>query len=312
MLLVLLQLNCLQPDSRHDNDQNSATIKFCTFSRTLAYSGQGGCIYVSSISINNDISDCLFVNCSSYSHGGAIFLESGGILIQRVCSTLCNTDSGYGQFGYLSVKDSNRNNVLNFTSVSYSANKYWATPRYYPTYHLSGIQKVQNTNSSYNSNYHHSGIGIDNPNTYYSSFCTFFSNHAIQYDCIIFIAGTGSRIVENTNVVNNTQDTTNRGTIRIYNNAIISMIKSIFAHNNHFLFHAPDGSLTIIDCIVCHLSGSIGNVIIGSNNEMRCDKETLVIKHYHSFLCEQPKQIGTSTYVSTTKVFVLFSYISYL
>ena len=156
-------------------------ISNCFFSRSMVYSGDGGVIYVTASSYSMNINYSMFYNCIA-NNGGAIYFSSTNSYLMMICSNRCSASTR--QFALLSASQVNQVEYLSISNCSHT------TAGDYSIQLSSGNQRVDNTNSSMNNAYRHSGIIIYSPSSFTSLHCTFSNNKVSHSNCIWFYSGT--------------------------------------------------------------------------------------------------------------------------
>ena len=258
----------------------SFEIGFCSFHRLTQYSENGGVLFVSDGSYSMLVSNSMFYNCSSSGHGGAIYFNSINSTIQRVCANRCSckaSDDHYGQFANLIA--SNENNV-DYASMSVCSSLCSGEA---PIHLYQGNQRANNINSSLNCAFQCSGILIQSPLSFISSFCTFSNNQVSHSICIYFNSCSG--ILSFANIVHNNSPHASYGVVFV-NYGSPKLNNCIFDMNQNTLFCVLSGGLEVSHSYIS-LTGalSISIAISIANNNSLSKKQTYQIDFFNSFYC---------------------------
>ena len=231
-------------------------------------------IFVDGGSYTMGIARSMFYNCACSSYGGAIYFSSLDAILRMICANRCL--ASYYHFAYIRASQNNIGEFLSVSSCSHS------TSGYYPIYFQNGNQKVDNTNSSMNNALRYSGISIDSPSSFRSTFFTFSNNKVSQYVCLYFASNSGNLSFANIVHINSPSAF---GIVYI-SGGTPKMNYCIFDMNQNTLFCVNSGSLDISHSIIS-LSGSLSTstaVSIANNNSFS-KKETYGIPFYKSLFC---------------------------
>ena len=231
----------------------SFEISDCSFTRLNQYTGMGGVIYVNGGTKTMTVFSCMFYSCSTSSFGGAIFFMSSNSVLKRICANKCSASSRH--FAYI---QGSINNTVEYLSVSFCSQ---TTTGGYPIFLIKGIQLVLNTNSSMNQGNERSGLGIQSPDSFICSYCTFSNNKVLSNICIGLISNSGT--ISFSNIVHNNSPSS--GVITVTGS--YKMDYCIFSSNQNTLFQLDSGSLDISHCMISHSSYiSIKTSVLTSNN----------------------------------------------
>ena len=201
---------------------------------------------------------CIFNTCNSTYNGGAIFFKQGQCVLSHNCGVRCNAreNGGYGQLSAATVSpgNDNKNYVIDCSIILTLSRK--SVER--TLYHNNGNILFIGVNISHNTVRRHSGFSVYNISTCSISFCSFSHNKAIgsnSYSCIHFITGLSYQMT-NTNIIENTQESSSKGIIYTWNSAQLTMNHcSIYGNCQLYsgrVFYAD--TKTSITCIDCSMS----------------------------------------------------------
>ena len=95
----------------------------------------------------------------------------------RICGLYCQGSNSY-HFAYFNVNSDFQ--IFDLITLNNCSNLYG----YRTLGILYGNQNISNINISYNNNIQISGIYFENPNSMFSSHCTFYNNTVKDYSCI--------------------------------------------------------------------------------------------------------------------------------
>jgi len=278
----LVNVECENENTNLDKPYNNENINIshCSFYSHSQYSSDGSVIYVYKGNYYMEIYCSMFYNCSCSSNGGAVYFYSTYSVIKMVCANRCSATIQF-HFAYLRALEEN---CLNYLSVSYCSP---STTGSYPIWLQSGIQRVDNTNSSMNCAFGYSGIVVSPPTSLTSSFCTFSNNYALRFICIYFYSNSGT--MSYANIVHNNSPS-NYGVIYVYGGGSPIMKYCNFYQNQNTLFFISSGKLEVCHSYIHHtgfLSKSI-EVSISNNNSFiteNCGIQTYQIQFFKSFYC---------------------------
>jgi len=155
----------------------------CTFSMIKIFSGNGGVIFVNGGSLNMNISNSMFYNCSCSLNGGAIYFISLNSILRMICAFRCSSFSYH--FAYLSVTQNSHIEYLSLSYCSYETEGSNSIRLY------KGNQRFDTSNSSSNSSRERSCIRTGNPTIFLSKYCSFVHNNVSEKICIYFEHNTG-------------------------------------------------------------------------------------------------------------------------
>jgi hypothetical protein len=203
-----------------------------------------------------------FFSCStSVNYGGAIYFSntnSGECILHKVCGNDCistYTSSSSGQFTYVYVQNTVSNkNYVNYSSISRCVNH--NTNSYYTLNHYLGKFCFPSVNVSMNKCYHSSGINCpaiadSNYVTCLISYSSFTDNIASGYYCITQTRTAVRAEMKCCNILRNTQGTPNSGaTIRFDGHTMIQD-SCILMNNATYTFYAWSSYIiTVSNCTV--------------------------------------------------------------
>ena len=277
----------------YTNKAGTFELNGCYFQRASlsAHQWSGGVIYFDTNSETKMyITECTFVNCGVNGNGGAIYANipsDGESYLNKVCAYGCWCTSSYGNFAYILVhSDKSHPNEAKLLTITKCAPNITSN---YPLYLANGEISFLESNSSSNSNSYGSGIGIDSPSAFESSYCTYHNNKVSNG---VTFAYDGQTVVENPtikkiNFVSN--NSPNYGIVRITNRAKLLITDCSFYLNSGRLFHCDGTSLTVKDSYINHDPSlrQAGAVTIQQNNEETFGGkgETYSLKHYDTYKC---------------------------
>ena len=242
----------------------------CNFIRNNQYNGNGGIIFINNIDRNLKINECYFINCSCNGDGGAIYYNSNNINsateINNTCCFYCECLIS-GNFLYFS---SNKFINLFLISISKSSSNGIGS---HPLVVFYSSHFSENFNSSNNFCNYNSGFSTIRPIYFYNNFCTIYNNNVTNSICIYLFAGTNSRNMLNSNIINNNGK--NGGIFYLYEfyseAAIYNLNNCIFYNNKNNLFNVAGSicKLYILNSKIFHNENLIltsGNLISFNNN----------------------------------------------
>ena len=268
-------------DQGRSYESQNIGIAQCYFSRSSPFSGNGGIICVSGGSYSMSVNNSIFFKCScSSGHGGAIYFVSYNSYLRMICAKNCSASS-QGHFAYLQASSVNQLEYLSVLCCSYAASGYNSV-------HLrSGTQRFDITNSSMNNAIYGSGILIDLPSSFSSTFCTFSNNKASDCICIYIYSTLGTTSVCYANIVYNNSPTRN-GVIYVEGGGSRKMLYCIFQNNQNYLFCVCQSSLEVSHSFIDHSPSSFSSniaVLTATNNSLT-HRITYQIQYFDSFHCD--------------------------
>ena len=239
----------------------------CIFHRIESYLNMGGVMYLSS-GTSASFKLCSFLNCSTFEHGGAlyIYLNNGNITFDKVCAYKCHCRKvdKRGQFSYNTAKYydislftmSSCGHVLGYGTHSFS--------------NAGGDQMIKFYNSSNNLGFKFSGIHIESSKNVNLTYCNFYNNHVSAHVIIHFYnGGNFPREFSYSNIINNSRITISErdGIIHSYNCPIL-ILKCMFSKNIGNLFTTTSSQITVNECNIDHNSTNIedGDITLQTNN----------------------------------------------
>ena len=268
------------------------------------------------LSINTDINLlielCSFSNCYSNSKGGAICFDCffGSFILYKVCGYNCDIGSSSwttgGIFSYSLTSNSKIHQCL-LTTISKCSN-FSNTIGQVSISLVNGIQKIDNTNSTSNIAYVLSSITIITPFSSITSFCTIFNNKDNLYNCFAFMHGNGYKLLENSNIINNSSPSTYFPII--YSEYSDGFVNKCICYNNQIILfrHGNGASLTVSNCFILHDLNNlinVNNMIFTNNfynfsssyqiNHLNCQNQI----HFNSYI----------KYIFFSKFYIYFSFI---
>lgn len=253
-------------------------ISFCSFSRALTFSGDGGVISISIDNKSMSVSNSMFYKCSCLGYGGAIFFSSSNSSIKMICANSCSCgDSSSCHFAFGCSTHLNQVEYLSISNCSHSISGS------YPIRLEGGDQRVDNMNSSLNKAYQGSGITIVSPKSFSSSHCTFSCNKVSHSICLYFILNSFSML--SANIIQN--DSPINGVIFVEGGAP-KMNHCIYQNNQNTLFCVWSGSLEILNSFIDHLpplSFSSSTQVSTSCNNSFTKTTTYEIHYFKSIFC---------------------------
>ena len=263
------------PQGRSFENEN-IYISNCFFSRSITFLGNGGVIYISGVTLFLDASYSMFYNCSA-KIGGAIYLSAFNSSLRKICANRCSC--GVNSGGHFSKITASMFNHVEFLSVLYCSHS--PSSGSYSTSLTTGDQSVDNTNSSTNNGYQVSGISIESPSSFTSSFCTFSNNKVSNSMCIYFYFNSGT--MQFSNIIQN--ESPSYG-ILFVNGGSPKMSKCIFHNNQNTLFYVNSGSLEVLHSFIGHSGKFSSKVsIITLTNNSFTSTITYQIQFFNSLYC---------------------------
>ena len=258
----------------YEND--NIHITNCFFSRSSIYSGMGGIIFVNGGSYSMNVNHSMFYNCVS-NNGGAIWFSSSSSFLRMICANRCS--ASYSFFAYFAASQLNQ---VEYLSVSNSSH---TTSGCYPFAILSGDQRVDNTNNSMNSAFICSGIRINNPSSFTSSYCSFSNNKASNSRCLFFYSSSGTIIMLYANIVHNNSPIVD-GVVYSDGGGSIKIMYCIFQNNHNYLFCTNMGSLEVFHSFIDHTSSLFStSKLVSTSNCSLTQTITYQLQFYSSLFC---------------------------
>ena len=272
----------------------------------ISFNNAGGSIFINNISLSIIISQCMFYECfTTLNGGGAIYINSKSFKIDKTCGYSCFTpypssyDLNLGQFSS-NIVQTNQANEINFLSIAYCS-PISGTNNGSPLYVENGIQNIINSNISKSQVYVRSAGLYRYSQNLTMIYSTIDSNYAIWVDSIVFWGGNGYLLFSN--IINNTQGTTNLGGIvRGYQINSMNVFKCNLLDNSNRLFSVTSGSQYILECFIKG-TYSIENAIVSNCFTFSL---TYQLKHFSSYFCFA--QINSSLFLSKKFIFSKLNY----
>jgi len=254
------------------------TISHCFFSRSSLYNGNGGVIYVNAGSYSMNVSYSMFYNCIAI-EGGAIYFSSLNSYLRMICLNRCSCgSSSWYHSVYLYASQMNQ---VEYQSVSYCSH---TTYGYYSMRLSKGNQRVDNINSSMNNAKEGSGILIDSPSLFTSTYCTFSNNKVSDSICIHFYSSSGTESMSYANIVQNISP--NNGVVFVSGAGSRKMLYYIFQNNQNILFSVHSGTLEVSHSFIDHsLSFSTSLAVSTAINNSFSKRMTYQIRFFNSLHC---------------------------
>ena len=275
------------------SDQKSQIIHNSIFIE-ISSTSSGGAIYIYNLGVFVLIENCFFSQCiTTTTMGGAIYFSSttGSIVLDKVCGTECyssSTSASYGQFSYLLTKF-NYINELHFTSISNCSPNTITSQS--PLFIKSGLQKLKSLNISKNIIQTYSVIIYDFPHSSLTQFCSFIDNYAKNTNSIRYMSS--YNILKWSNLINNTQSLLTEGIIKNEAGANTKIMFCIFNNNGPFKLINNLANLEILSCWSNYFSFTGLSVTTVNNKGLT---NTHIINHLNTQLCKI-QTIPDSTYI---------------
>ena len=281
-LINMICVNETTPQGRSYYQMN-IDISYCSFSRSSAYSGDGGVIYVYGGSYSLNSSHLMFYNCSCQDNGGAIHFYSQKSTIKMICANRCTAD--YGHFAFIKASQIN---IVEYLSISYCSKSLIG---YRPLSLGSGNQTCDHTNSSMNCAKIVSGFRTWAPSSFTSSFCTFSHNNVSNGICLEYDSNNGVMLFAN--IVHNNSPL-GEGVIRVYGNGSFIKKYCIFNNNKNTLFYIDSGFLEVLHSYIDH-SGQFSYLtsVSTANNNSFSFRETYLNLFFYSHYCNSEYPLRT-------------------
>jgi len=242
-------------------------------------------IFVSSSSMYNVlVEQCVFSKINHQGiNGGAIYFSctnQGGFVLKGSCGyeTSAGANSN-GIFLFSATSSSGINKVL-FSTVAYSIDP--TINCLGPIWLDYGKQNCQNVNVSYCLAYKITGIAFKNSNNGVSSFLTVVHTYTPFWN-VLWFAFSGTTTIEDSNIVNNTQNDLSYGLMHSYSAAGICK-RFIFVNNSLFYFSINGGgSGSLLDSYFDIAPNQNNGVLISNILPIR---PTYCIEHIITAMCE--------------------------
>jgi len=266
-------------DQGRSYSQKNITISHCFFLRYSVYSLSGGVIFNNGGSYIMDLTHSMFFNCVCNQHGGAIFSYSTISNLRMICANRCSCGASlWGNYAYLQASQVN---LVEYLSVSYCSNN---TSGLYSIYFASGIQSVDNINSSMNNAKKFSGILISSPSSFTSSLCTFSNNKVSDSICISLSSNTIAISISYAIIVHN--NSPSLGVVHVDGLGSKKMLHCIFQNNHNFLFYVESGSLEVSHSFIDNpISSFSNNLAVSTTNNSFTYVMTYQIQFFKSHHC---------------------------
>jgi len=266
----------------------------CLFSRFAIFVGDGGVMNVDGGDYSLNVTNSIFYNCSCSNFGGSIYFVSTSSCLINCCANRCHAYKNH--FAYIHASSGF------YEQISISSCSYLSTG-YYPIRLITGGQIIIRTNSSSNKAEWTSAILIENPSSFFSSYCTFFFNKASDCICINFNLICGK--MSSANIIQN--DSPNRYAVVSQYVGSITMEYCVFNLNQNYLFQINPGSLTLSHCFISHI-GSFSSLtpVVTSNNNSKISTASYEISYFGSHYCFGQDLVSMHTLMSPTPPKILF------
>jgi len=227
-----------------------------------------------------NVSNSMFYNCLCSNEGGAIYFDSSNSFLRMICACGCKFgDYIWGQFANIY---SSLENQVEYLSLSCGP---IFSSGFCPIFIKSGNQRVYNTNSSMNNVHSYSGIGINSPLSFTSSYCSFSNNKVANSICINIFYSTYEVLLSYMNIVHN--NSPSNGVLYCQGSGTKKLTYCIFHDNKNYLFFIYSGSLEVSISFIDHPSSSFTNnnaVSTKTNNSMTF-RITYQIQFFNSLHC---------------------------
>jgi len=291
--ILIFADNCINENisSGRSYTETKMNITDCVFLRYIAYTGKGGVIYTSVSSISMIVTRTTFSYCTNSNQGGAIYFDSLNSFLNFVCAYRCSASNYH--FSYIKAI---QNNQINYLSISYCSP---SLTGYESIRSSSGVQSVDSTNSSHNSANQYSGIRVNSPTSFLSTFCAFAYNQVSNSICIIFESNNGNMTFAN--IVHNNSPA-NHGVIRVYGGSY-TLNYCVIDNNQNTLFSIQSGSIAIFNSFLFH-----SGITSSMNNNSLTHKATYNMRFYGTDQCKADHPINQlDTLVYTTQDYYTFN-----
>ena len=197
-----------------------------------------------------------------------------------ICANRCSCGaSSWCHFACLAASLMNRVEYLSVSNCSYS------TSGSFSLYLYIGYEIIDSTNSSMNNANGVSGVFIDAPSSFTSSYCTFSNNKAADSTCIYFYSTSGIISMSFANIVHNNSPL-QYGVVFLYGGTS-RMLYCIFHNNSNYLFYVNAGSLEVSHSHLDHslLSFSTKTAVSTAINNSFSFRMTHQLQFFSSFHC---------------------------
>ena len=229
-----------------------ATKSNCYFYHCSFIKSNQGSIKISSAteseSSNLFVELCSFIEITNNQIGGSISVSPyGQCIFSSICGAKCHSSTD-GQFCYIVTSKENSKNHIFDSSFALTVQN-----GYYTLYHRNGNISCNRINVSNNNVYRVSGIAISYPHNSSISFSIFSKNNSTTTNGnICIVCGSDTHQITSTNVIENMQDSVDRGIIYVEGYAQLTMkdcnvYKNCLIGNGH-VFHVSSGSITCVNC----------------------------------------------------------------
>ena len=255
--------------------EENVSVNYCSFSRVIIYSGDGGVIHVESGTLFLNASFSMFYNCICNSKGGAIYFASTNSYLRMICANRCS--ASYYHFALLYATQNNKVELLSISYCSYSSTGF------YPIRLQGGNQNYDHTNCSMNSANQCSGILLDSSISFSSSHCTFSNNFVLEYTCLYIFDISGT--MSSANIVHN--NSPSLGVIYVFTGSP-KLNYCIISNNHNILFSG--GNIEIFHSIIDHLD----MISTGINNSITLTI-SYEIKFFNSHYCNTDIHLNDPT-----------------
>ena len=248
--IIFQQIN---QNIRYSTTTNNISIFFYIFYNIIiTESLKGGAISIDNTNLYSLISICSFNTISTNGNGGAIYFFGSGIELNKLCGYNCFTtlSGSHGLFCYIRIKSTHKS-YFDLLSVSYCSPSI-KTTSYGSLLFDYGFKFIENINSSFNILTASAGFQTSYDNIYFKF--NLFSNNSCNH--IIFRGARLTGYLNYSNFINNKPTTANYGSFYNELSGNIIFYKCIFYNNNNYLF--AGGYVTVDQCYISHLSGSLG------------------------------------------------------
>jgi len=268
------------------------TIAECSFSRSLAFSDDGGVINVHGGSYWMNVTNSMFFNCLSTQSGGAIYFYSSFSYLKMVCANRCRA-----MVCHFSIITASKVNYVEFISTSFCSN---TTLGSYSIRIQNGNQSLDNSNISMNNAEMVSGILIQSPSSFKSIHCA-FSNNKVSYNRCISICSTSTTItISSYNVVHNNSPS-GSGVVHHFGGGLSKMTYCLLQYNSNHLFCVDSGFLEVSNSYLDHLqlSFSTSTVVSTLSNNSFTKYMTYQIQFFNAFHCHADFPLIEQTKMNT-------------
>ena len=294
-MITLLSLACINTSinsGRSYSVVNSGDLAVdnCFFSRISNLNGDGGVIYLYGGDFLN-VTNVMFSSCSA-TYGGAVYSISNKVTnFVRICAFKCNASSGHF-YQNLYVDETK----IDYLSVNHCGNYSYGQG----SLRLANTKVVhQNSNHSLNKNSMNSAIHYYFPSSLSCLYCNFCNNHASDTVVIMFQSGSGTRKMEYSNIVGNTQGQLyGDGIIKVGNTGEYQMISCVFSENNAVLFSIYADTLTLSKCWVNHQSSISKSRLTQIQVSLGVTYQISMLQFY-SYFCKADTPKPSFTHVPT-------------